>query len=51
MALNALTSAGFELVEQSDLYSRPEDPRDADVFDESIQGRTDQFAWRLRKPA
>ncbi len=50
MALQALTGAGFVLEEESDLYSRPDDPRDANVFDESIRGQTDQFAWRLRKP-
>ncbi len=50
MALEALTAAGFVLEAESDLYARPEDPRDANVFDESIRGQTDQFAWRLRKP-
>ncbi len=50
LALQALTDAGFVLEEESDLYSRPDDPRDANVFDEAIRGKTDQFAWRLRKP-
>lgn len=50
MALDALTSAGFVLEAQSDLYARPDDPRTANVFDDSIRGKTDQFAWRLRKP-
>lgn len=50
VALDALTGVGFELEEESDLYSRPGDPRDANVFDDSIRGNTDQFAWRLRKP-
>ncbi|WAT17383.1 methyltransferase [Aurantiacibacter sp. MUD11] len=50
LALQALTEVGFVLEEESDLYSRPDDPRTANVFDESIRGRTDQFAWRLRKP-
>ncbi|MEL1251605.1 class I SAM-dependent methyltransferase [Aurantiacibacter gilvus] len=50
MALTALTDAGFELEAESDLYSRPDDPRDANVFDPEIRGQTDQFAWRLRKP-
>jgi len=50
VALQALTGAGFVLEEESDLYSHPDDPRDANVFDESIRGKTDQFAWRLRKP-
>lgn len=50
LALNMLTAAGFVLEQESDLYSRPADPRDANVFDEGIRGKTDQFAWRLRKP-
>lgn len=50
MALTALTDAGFVLEEESSLYSRPDDPRTANVFDEEIRGSTDQFAWRLRKP-
>ncbi|MFB0612861.1 class I SAM-dependent methyltransferase [Aurantiacibacter poecillastricola] len=50
MAMAALTDAGFVLEEESDLYSRPDDPRTANVFDEGIRGQTDQFAWRLRKP-
>ena len=51
LALDALTSAGFVLEEESDLYAHPDDPRTANVYDPAIQGRTDQFAWRLRKPA
>lgn len=50
LAMETLTNAGFELEAESDVYSRPEDPRTANVFDEEIRGRTDQFAWRLRKP-
>lgn len=50
LALSTLTAAGFEMDAQTDVYAHPEDPRDANVFDESIRGRTDQFAWRLRKP-
>lgn len=51
LALAALTAAGFVLEEESELYARPDDPRTANVFDEAIRGRTDQFMWRLRKPA
>ncbi|WP_120076461.1 class I SAM-dependent methyltransferase [Aurantiacibacter odishensis] len=50
LALDALTGVGFELEEESDLYARPDDPRTANVFDDSIRGQTDQFTWRLRKP-
>lgn len=49
-AIDALTAAGFVLEEESDLYARPEDPRDANVFDPSIRGKTDQFALRFAKP-
>ena len=47
---DAVTAAGFEFEEASNLYSRPDDARDANVFDESIQGQTDQFALRFVKP-
>ncbi len=50
MALDALTGVGFVLEAESDLYSRPGDPRDSNVFDPAIRGNTDMFAWRLRKP-
>lgn len=50
LALATLTDAGFVMEAQSDLYAHPEDPREENVFEESIRGRTDQFAWRLRKP-
>ncbi len=50
VALASLTAAGFILEAESDLYARPEDARDTNVFDDSIRGQTDQFTWRLRKP-
>lgn len=50
MALKDLAAAGFVLEEESDLYARPDDPHTAGVFDDSIKGKTDQFALRLRKP-
>lgn len=50
LALATLAAAGFEMDAQSDLFARPDDPRDENVFEEGIRGRTDQFAWRLRKP-
>lgn len=49
-AINDLTAAGFELEAESDLYARPDDPRDANVFDPAIRGKTDQFALRFSKP-
>jgi len=50
MAKDALTNAGFVLEAESDLYARPDDPRSANVFDDSIRGKTDQFALRFVKP-
>jgi predicted methyltransferase len=49
-AIDALTAAGFVLEEDSDLYARADDPRDKNVFDEAIRGKTDQFTLRFRKP-
>ena len=49
-AIDALTAAGFVLEAEGDLYSRPEDPRTANVFAPEIRGKTDQFALRFRKP-
>jgi len=46
----ALTKAGFKLEAESKLYSRPADPRTANVFDAGIRGKTDQFTLRFRKP-
>lgn len=51
VALATLSAAGFVLEAQSELYAQAADPRTASVFDERIRGQTDQFAWRLRKPA
>jgi len=51
MAIAALTEAGFTIEAESDIYSRPDDPRTANVFDPSIRGRTDQFVLRARKPS
>jgi predicted methyltransferase len=49
-AIDALAEAGFVLEAESDLYARPDDPRDANVFSPSIRGKTDQFTLRFVKP-
>lgn len=49
-AVEALSSAGFVLEAESDLYARPDDPRTANVFAPEIRGKTDQFVLRFRKP-
>ncbi len=43
-------AAGFELEAQSDVLANPADPHDVGVRDPSIQGETDKFALRFRKP-
>ncbi len=45
-----VTAAGFVLDGESDLLRNPADPRTANVFDEGIRGKTDQFMLRFRKP-
>jgi predicted methyltransferase len=43
-------SAGFKIVEQSDLLKNSNDPHTAKVFDPSIKGKTDQFILKFEKP-
>jgi predicted methyltransferase len=43
-------AAGFVLESTSTVLRNPEDPRTANVFDPTIRGRTDQFAYKFRKP-
>lgn len=45
-----LAAAGFVLEADSDLLRNPADPRTASVFDPAIQGKTDQFVLKFRKP-
>lgn len=46
----ALTTAGFKLDAESQIYHRTDDPRTINVFDAAIRGKTDQFMLRFRKP-
>jgi predicted methyltransferase len=43
-------AAGFKFEAESGILANAEDPRTAGVFDASIQGRTDQFILKFRKP-
>lgn len=43
-------AAGFELVGESKILRNKNDPHTAKVFDPSIQGHTDQFLLKFRKP-
>jgi len=43
-------AAGFKFVGESNILHNDADPRTAKVFDPSIQGHTDQFVLKFRKP-
>lgn len=43
-------AAGFVLDGESDLLANPGDDRTKPVFDPAVQGKTDQFVLRFRKP-
>jgi predicted methyltransferase len=44
-------AAGFVLVGESRILRNKDDPHTEKVFDGSIQGHTDQFILKFRKPA
>lgn len=46
-----VTAAGFKLEGESKALHNPDDPHTAGVRDPSIQGKTDQFVLKFRKPA
>ncbi len=43
-------AAGFVLDSENEILANPDDPRTIKVFDKSIQGHTDQFILKFRKP-
>jgi predicted methyltransferase len=45
-----MTAAGFVFDGETDVLANPADPHTALVFDPSIRGKTDQFAYRFKKP-
>lgn len=45
-----IESAGFKFDGSLPILANPADPHTAIVFDPSIQGKTDQFVYRFRKP-
>ena len=49
-AIAEVTAAGFTLEAQSDLLKNPADPKNVGVRDPSVQGETEKFALRFRKP-
>jgi predicted methyltransferase len=49
-AIAEVTAAGFALDAQSDLLANANDPKNVGVRDPSVQGETEKFALRFRKP-
>ena len=45
-----LEEAGFRFDGELDTWRNPADPHTASAFDASMRGKTDQFAYRFRKP-
>jgi predicted methyltransferase len=43
-------AAGFKLVGESKVLANPDDPHTKGPFNASIQGKTDQFIYKFRKP-
>ena len=43
-------AAGFRLAAMSDALMNLDDPRDVSVFDDSLRGRTDRFAYKFVRP-
>lgn len=43
-------AVGFRFVGESKVLANPDDPHTAGPFDKTIQGRTDQFIFKFRKP-
>jgi predicted methyltransferase len=43
-------AAGFVFDSESEILANPADPRTIKVFDKSIQGHTDQFILKFRRP-
>lgn len=50
LAVQEVTAAGFVLEARSDLLKNPDDPKNVAVREGSVQGRTEKFALRFRKP-
>lgn len=49
--IKEVTSAGFVLVEEGDFLRQADDDRTVPIFDKRVQGRTDQYALKFKKPS
>ena len=45
-----MQAAGFEFVGESDVLRNAAEDHKVTVFDKTIRGHTDQFAYKFRKP-
>jgi predicted methyltransferase len=50
VVLRDVEGAGFVFDGRSEVLTNPADPKTKIVFDPSIRGHTDQFAFKFRKP-
>jgi len=50
LAIREIQSAGFELVEFSDLHYRPDDELRYEVGRKTVRGNSDRFTLLFRKP-
>jgi predicted methyltransferase len=50
VVVKEVTSAGFKLVAEGKFLRRPGDDHTKPIFDESVRGRTDQYALKFVKP-
>ena len=50
VVIDEVTTAGFELEDETALLENPDDPLDAMVFDKSIKDHTHKFVLKFRKP-
>ena len=48
--IKEVTSAGFKLADEGNFLRRPGDDHTKPIFDESIRGKTDQYALKFVKP-
>lgn len=51
MVIDDISKAGFQPVEETDLYTNPRDPLNVSVFQQELRGSTNQFVLKFKKPA
>ncbi|MBY0508703.1 MAG: hypothetical protein K2P94_00995 [Rhodospirillaceae bacterium] len=51
VVINEISSAGFQLAEETDLLANPKDPLTVPVFQQELRGHTNQFVLKFKKSA